>query len=532
MRALADPRCPAAAGLAGARRPAGSLDDRSGASRIAFSAEQIGKLITGRIRLPGRARSCSIRSNLAAARIDIRMDMRRHDQQPRDVDDMLLGPGFPRCARNSPEARFASDSVTRGRRRPLRGAAASSPSATSRATSCCPSRCASRDGQAGGARAATLGIRSGSTTASAERMGGDRLCRQRGHDRHHGRRVAADEAAQPAGGWRSPLSRRGARPIRPVAGMARQLCRRACASTARSRSRTSIRRPTLPHVDPDDPTPVRASTSPSAPRMAAPRSGCASTAARCRPPTDGETLRFGPLIAGVAKLIAAQARPEPRSATLTLRPDSLGTEALFAFADGSFWRRHFNVRFTPTGADLIVWVFDANGTRARTWRGSAIAALAPSRRTRADIVRLRADDAAALLLLEDMGAPAGDAADREQRGEGLARDLQRLEQQRGVVLDVGVEPPAGLVLAQRRDRALLDLRGIGQPAGRLGQRRRPPPSARRRADRAPCRCDGRSPSGSCPWRRRRRTRPRRARPRRSRPACRAPAPARRHAAAP
>jgi hypothetical protein len=85
----------------------------------------------------------------------------------------------------------------------------------------------------------------------------------------------------------------------------------------------------------------------------------------------GEMLRFGPLLAGVAKLSTAEAKPEPRSATLTLRPDSVGTEALFAFADGSFWRRHFNVRFTPRGADLIVWVFDANGTRARTWRGLA-----------------------------------------------------------------------------------------------------------------------------------------------------------------
>ncbi|MBN9089262.1 MAG: hypothetical protein J0J01_20330 [Reyranella sp.] len=88
--------------------------------------------------------------------------------------------------------------------------------------------------------------------------------------------------------------------------------------------------------------------------------------------TAGETLRFGPVLAGVAQLTAAQARPEPRAATMTVRPDSLGTEALFAFADGSFWRRHFNARFTPSGADLIVWVFDAHGTRARTWRGSAL----------------------------------------------------------------------------------------------------------------------------------------------------------------
>jgi hypothetical protein len=86
----------------------------------------------------------------------------------------------------------------------------------------------------------------------------------------------------------------------------------------------------------------------------------------------GETLRFSPLIAGVASLVSANGQATPRSATLTVRPDSLGTEALFSHADGSFWRRHFNVRFTPAGADLIVWVFDANGTRARTWRGSAV----------------------------------------------------------------------------------------------------------------------------------------------------------------
>lgn len=86
----------------------------------------------------------------------------------------------------------------------------------------------------------------------------------------------------------------------------------------------------------------------------------------------GETLRFSPLIDGFAALISAQARPAPSSASLTVRPDSLGTEALFSHADGSFWRRHFNARFTPAGADVIVWVFDAAGTRARTWRGSAL----------------------------------------------------------------------------------------------------------------------------------------------------------------
>ena len=86
----------------------------------------------------------------------------------------------------------------------------------------------------------------------------------------------------------------------------------------------------------------------------------------------GESLRFGPLVGGLAKLVGADAKPAPRDATLTMHPDSLGTEALFTYSDGSFWRRHVNMRFTPAGAEMIVWVFDAAGTRARTWRGSTI----------------------------------------------------------------------------------------------------------------------------------------------------------------
>jgi len=86
----------------------------------------------------------------------------------------------------------------------------------------------------------------------------------------------------------------------------------------------------------------------------------------------GETLRFGALIDGVALLASTDARPAPRSATLTVRGNQLTTEALFAHADGSFWRRHFTANFTSAGADVILWVFDAAGTRARTWRGSTV----------------------------------------------------------------------------------------------------------------------------------------------------------------
>lgn len=86
----------------------------------------------------------------------------------------------------------------------------------------------------------------------------------------------------------------------------------------------------------------------------------------------GETSRFGPVNKGLASQLGAPVAPAPRSATLTVQSEALGTEALFSHADGSFWRRHFNVRFTSLGGDVIVWVFDAAGTRARTWRGSVL----------------------------------------------------------------------------------------------------------------------------------------------------------------
>ncbi len=129
--------------------------------------------------------------------------------------------------------------------------------------------------------------------------------------------------------------------------------------------------PAHPHVDHEDPAPIRI-------RFAV--SGDANRTTTwlridggpMETGVDGETLRFGPTKDGVAALAEAQARPAPRSASLTAQADSLAIEALFAFADGSFWRRHFTVRFTPPGGDVIIWVFDAAGTRARTWRGSVL----------------------------------------------------------------------------------------------------------------------------------------------------------------
>ena len=88
----------------------------------------------------------------------------------------------------------------------------------------------------------------------------------------------------------------------------------------------------------------------------------------------GETLRFATPFGGVAPMIASLGPYGPRSATLTVGRDLLSTEALFAHADGSFWRRHVTVRFTAGGGDLILWIFDAAGTRARTWRGTSLKA--------------------------------------------------------------------------------------------------------------------------------------------------------------
>ncbi|HZY55660.1 MAG TPA: YceI family protein [Reyranella sp.] len=80
-------------------------------SRIGFTVEQTGKLVSGRIATwagmivldPG---------NLAAARIDIRLDMRSASAGTKDIDDVMLGPNFLDAA-HANEARFTSGSVSR-----------------------------------------------------------------------------------------------------------------------------------------------------------------------------------------------------------------------------------------------------------------------------------------------------------------------------------------------------------------------------------------------------------------------------------
>ena len=79
-------------------------------SRIAFSVEQVGKLTSGRI-ATWSGTIVLDPQNLAAARIDIRMDMRSASTGAKDVDDMMLGRDFLDAARQA-EARFTSTAIS------------------------------------------------------------------------------------------------------------------------------------------------------------------------------------------------------------------------------------------------------------------------------------------------------------------------------------------------------------------------------------------------------------------------------------
>ncbi|MBN9089263.1 MAG: YceI family protein [Reyranella sp.] len=78
-------------------------------SRIAFSVEQVGKVASGRI---GTWTGTIVfdPNDLAAARFDIRMDMRTASTGAKDVDDMMRSASFLDTA-NQPEAHFVSTAV-------------------------------------------------------------------------------------------------------------------------------------------------------------------------------------------------------------------------------------------------------------------------------------------------------------------------------------------------------------------------------------------------------------------------------------
>ncbi|HEY4170619.1 MAG TPA: YceI family protein [Reyranella sp.] len=82
-----------------------------GKSRIGFSVEQTGKLVSGRI----AAWTGTIvldPNDLANARVDIRMDMRSASAGTKDIDEVMLGSNFLDAAHAS-EARFTSSAVSR-----------------------------------------------------------------------------------------------------------------------------------------------------------------------------------------------------------------------------------------------------------------------------------------------------------------------------------------------------------------------------------------------------------------------------------
>ena len=78
-------------------------------SRVEFNVSQTGRIVSGRV----RSWSGTIvldPANLAAARIDIRLDMKSATANSRDIDGLMLGKDFLDVA-SSPEARFTSESV-------------------------------------------------------------------------------------------------------------------------------------------------------------------------------------------------------------------------------------------------------------------------------------------------------------------------------------------------------------------------------------------------------------------------------------
>ena len=80
-------------------------------SRIGFTVEQTGKLVSGRI-ASWTGTIVLDPSDLANARLDIRMDMRSASAGTKDIDDVMLGPNFLDAA-HATEARFTSSSVSR-----------------------------------------------------------------------------------------------------------------------------------------------------------------------------------------------------------------------------------------------------------------------------------------------------------------------------------------------------------------------------------------------------------------------------------
>ena len=113
-----------------------------------------------------------------------------------------------------------------------------------------------------------------------------------------------------------------------------------------------------------------------------------------------------------------------------------------------------------------------------------------------DVARAGSDQPAHRALLGDVRAPADDARRGERRREERSRQADRVEQDRGVELDVGAQRALGMPLGEEPFGFALDgarerepVRGDSRSLERSTSRSRAPP----RADRARGRCDGPCP---------------------------------------
>src|SRR5688572_27085081 len=118
------------------------------------------------------------------------------------------------------------------------------------------------------------------------------------------------------------------------------------------------------------------------------------------------------------------------------------------------------------------------------WGGAALAVVAGrTERTRvpsslagrderaargADVVRAGPDQAVVVVLLDDVGGPAGDAAGRDDGREEVHRDAERVEQRRRVEVDVRDEPLGGADPLMQLHRHLVPLELARLPTGLLG----------------------------------------------------------------
>ena len=300
-------------------------------SAITFSVAQVGSIVSGRF--PTWTGEIMLDpAALATARIDIKIDTRPVSANNRDVNSLMKGPNFLDVQR-FPEARFVATSISgSGERYEARGkltlrdvtrdvvlpftlTIVDDPAQPGRQRGTAPRA----------AHHQTPRLRRGS-----ERMGGHRTGRQRGDDRPQ-RRGRPHEMI----GRRALL---GAVPalLPPMAAHAQYSpwpdWLGAYAGTLRFYRSIPLEDiyppPASPSVDRDDRSAFAVQFDIHAIDSVAELwlridGGPMQTAER------GELLRFGTLVDGVALITSSEARPSPRSATLTVRRDLFSVEALF-----------------------------------------------------------------------------------------------------------------------------------------------------------------------------------------------------------